>query len=274
MDNLMIFESQDFGTIKTILKDGEPIFLANPLSEILGYSKTNSMVRRSDDDEKMEISSKEVGDILGCTLHELGISKFAPSIMFITESGLYNAILGSDKKEAKKFKRWVTSEVLPQIRKTGGYIPIENEMSDDEIMAKALMVAQKTINKKDELLKAKEKELIEVKEDLTKKDNFISQITESENSLKVADVAQIASKKGIKIGQNRLWQKLRDWGLIKKNSKYDPKQEYIERGYFEVVQGAKENSKGVFTYKTTKVLGKGQVYIINRLLEEQNLKIS
>ena len=62
--------------------------------------------------------------------------------------------------------------------------------------------------------------------------------------------------------------------MIKKNSKYDPKQEYIERGYFEVVQGAKENSKGVFTYKTTKVLGKGQVYIINRLLEEQNLKIS
>lgn len=121
MNNLMVFENQNFGIVKTICKDGEPIFLANPLSAILGYSKTNGMLRRLDDDEKIEISSKEVGEILGCTLNELGVSKYAPSIMFITESGLYNAILGSDKKEAKQFKRWVTSEVLPQIRRTGSY---------------------------------------------------------------------------------------------------------------------------------------------------------
>lgn len=130
MNNLMVFENQDFGILKTICKDGEPIFLANPLSTILGYSKTNGMLRRLDDDEKIEISSKEVGEILGCTLNELGISKYAPSIMFITESGLYNAILGSDKKEAKQFKRWVTSEVLPQIRKTGSYQSQQNLINE------------------------------------------------------------------------------------------------------------------------------------------------
>ena len=159
--------------------------------------------------------------------------------------------------------------MLPQIRKTGGYIGTDENMSDEEIMAKALMVAQNTIDKKNELLKAKEKELINTKADLDTKNKFIDQIAVSENSLKVVEVAQIASKKGIKIGQNKLWNKLREWGLIKKNSKYDPKQEYIDRGYFEIVEGTKENSKGVFTYKTTRVLGKGQVYIINKLLKEQ-----
>ncbi|MDU8977971.1 MAG: BRO family protein, partial [Clostridium perfringens] len=122
MNNLMIFKNEKFGVIKTIVKEGEPLFLANPLAEILGYSKTNGMVKRLDDDEKIEFSSKEVGDVLGCTLNELGVSKFAPSLMFITESGLYNSILGSNKKEAKQFKKWVTSEVLPSIRKHGAYM--------------------------------------------------------------------------------------------------------------------------------------------------------
>ncbi len=130
MNSLMLFENQEFGIIKTVCKDGEPIFLANPLSTILGYTKTNGMLRRLDEDEKIEISSKEVSEILGCTLNELGISKYAPSITFITESGLYNAILGSDKKEAKQFKRWVTSEVLPQIRKTGSYQSQQNYINE------------------------------------------------------------------------------------------------------------------------------------------------
>ncbi|MDU2492078.1 MAG: phage antirepressor KilAC domain-containing protein, partial [Clostridium celatum] len=131
-----------------------------------------------------------------------------------------------------------------------------------------LIISQKTIEKKDELLKAKDKEIEVLSEDLNQKNKFINQIAVSQNSLKVEEVAQIASKEGVKIGRNRLWDKLREWGLIKKNSKYDPKQEYIDRGYFEVTEGSKETAKVVFTYKTTRVLGKGQVYIIKRLLEE------
>ena len=172
--------------------------------------------------------------------------------------------------KAKQFKRWVTSEVLPQIRKTGGYITINENDDEASIMARALMIAQNTLNKKDELLKAKDKEIEALSEDLSNKNRFINQIAVSKNSLKVEEVAQIASKQGIKIGRNKLWDKLREWGLIKKNSKYDPKQEYIDREYFEVVEGTKENSKGVFTYKITRVLGKGQVYIIKRLLAEAN----
>ncbi|WP_415330936.1 phage antirepressor [Clostridium perfringens] len=260
MNNLMIFKNESFGVIKTIVKDGEPIFLANPLAEILGYSKTNGMIKRLDDDEKIEFSSKEVGDVLGCTLNELGLSKFSPKATFITESGLYNAILGSDKKEAKQFKKWVTSEVLPQIRKTGGYIPVNEEMSEAEIMAKALLISQKTIEKKDELLKAKTKELEE-------KNRFLNQISASSNSILVRDVAHLATKQNIKIGEKRLWNKLREWGLIQKGST-KPMQRALEQGLFEKSEFVIQRSHGVETKFTTRVTGKGQVYIIERLLKE------
>lgn len=262
MNNLMIFKNDSFGVIKTIVKDGEPIFLANPLAEILGYSKTNGMIKRLDDDEKIEFSSKEVGDILGCTLNELGLSKFSPKATFITESGLYNAILGSDKKEAKQFKKWVTSEVLPQIRKTGGYIPLENEMDDEEFMARALEVAHRTLKKKEELLKAKTKELEE-------KNKFMKQISASSNSILVRDVAHLVTKQNIKIGEKRLWNKLREWGLIQKGST-KPMQRALEQGLFEKSEFIIQRSHGVETKYTTRVTGKGQVYIINKLIKEIN----
>lgn len=253
---IQIFKSEEFGQVRTLTIKNEPYFIGKDVAEILGYKDTSDALKKHvDDEDKM---GRQIADSLGRN----------QNTQVINESGLYSLILSSKLPGAKKFKRWVTSEVLPSIRKSGGYIATNETMTDEEIMAKALMVAQNTINKKNELLKAKEKELEETKSDLDTKNKFINQIAVSENSLKVVEVAQIASKKGIKIGQNKLWEKLRAWGMIKKNSKYDPKQKYIDRGYFEVVEGTKENSTGVFTYKTTRVLGKGQVFIINKLLKE------
>ena len=187
----------------------------------------------------------------------------------INESGLYSLVLGSKLPGAKKFRRWVTSEVLPQIRKTGGYIPISEEMSEAEIMAKALIISQKTIEKKDELLKAKDKEIKDLSEDLNQKNRFINQLAVSENTLLVREVAKVASKADVVIGEKRLWSKLREWGLIFKNST-EPKQCGIDRGYFEVNEGTKETKGKVFTYRTTRITGKGQAYIIKKLLEEVN----
>ena len=248
MSNLMIFNNQEFGQIRVLDQNGESLFVGKDVAEILGYKDTSDALKRHVDSE----------DKLTRCFTDSGQSR---KMIVINESGLYSLIPSSKLPNSKKFKRWVTSEVLPQIRKTGGYIPIEESLSDAEIMARAHMVAQNTLKKKDEILKAKEIELSE-------KNKFINQIAISKNSLKVAEVAQIASKNGIKIGQNRLWAKLREWGLIKESSKYDPKQRYIDCGYFEIVEGAKETYKGVFTYKTTKVTGKGQVYIIDKLLKE------
>lgn len=254
-NEIQIFKNNEFGQVRGVLINNEPYFVGKDVAAILGYTNSRkALIDHVDTEDKGVTKCDTLGG--------------AQEMTVINESGLYSLILSSKLPGAKQFKRWVTFEVLPSIRKTGGYIGTNENMTDEEIMAKALLVAQSTINKKNELLQNKEKELIEVKEDLNTKNKFINQLAVSQNSLKVVEVAQIASKKGMKIGQNRLWEKLRAWGMIKKNSKYDPKQEYIEREYFEVVEGTKENSKGVFTYKTTRVLGKGQVYIINKLLEE------
>lgn len=181
---------------------------------------------------------------------------------YLTEEQLYDFMLEARTEKCKTFRKWVTDEVLPQIRKTGGYIPTNEEDDDATIMAKALMVAQRTIEKKDELLKATVKEL----ED---KNRFINQIASSKNTLLVREVAKVISSKetGIVIGERQLFKKLRDWGLIFKN-KNEPKQQYIKQGLFEVVEGVRNTSTGTFTYQTLKVTGKGQEYILNKLLKE------
>lgn len=248
--------------VRAVEIDGEGWLVGKDIAEALGYKNSRkAILDHVDEEDKIFRDGVTIRDSIGRS----------QKAVLINESGFYSLILRSDMPKAKQFKRWVTSEVLPQIRKTGGYVPINEEDDESSIMAKALEIAHRTLNKKEEIIKAKEKEIEVLSEDLNQKNRFINQIAVSQNSLKVEEVAQIASKEGIKIGRNKLWDKLREWGMIKKNSKYDPKQEYIDRGYFEVVEGTKENSKGVFTYKTTRVLGKGQVYIIQKLLEENKV---
>lgn len=125
--------------------EGEPWFVASDIANILGYRDAFNLCRRLDDDDKgtQKMSTPSGGQ----------------DFTVINESGLYNAILCSNKPEAKFFKRWVTSEVLPAIRKTGGYIHATPEMSDDEIMAKALIVAQSTIERKNAVIEEQKKQL-------------------------------------------------------------------------------------------------------------------
>lgn len=122
--------------VRTVLNGEEVWFVAKDIADILGYNDTATMTRRLDEDESIHV--KLAGMNMLSTI--------------INESGLYSAILGSSKPNAKIFKKWVTAEVLPAIRKDGGYIATNLEMSDDEIMARALLVAQSTISRKDELI--------------------------------------------------------------------------------------------------------------------------
>lgn len=193
---------------------------------------------------------------------EFGFSQLVGKGDYIPESLFYLLGMKASNKTAQDFQKWLAIEVLPQIRKTGGYIPTNEEDDDATIMAKALMVAQKTIDKKDELLKVTTREL----ED---KNRFINQIASSQNTLLVREVAKVISSKetGIVIGERQLFKKLRDWGLIFKN-KNEPKQQYIKQGLFEVVEGVRNTQTGTFTYQTMKITGKGQEYILNKLLKE------
>lgn len=245
--SLQVFNNDEFGQIRAVQIDGQGWLVGKDIAEKLGYSNTRkAILDHVDEDDKVVTKCDTLGG--------------AQKLIVINESGLYSLILSSKLPQAKKFKRWVTSEVLPQIRQTGGYIPVDETDDEEALMAKALMVAQRTIEKKNELLKQTQKEL-------ENRNRFINQISISENSLLVREVAKIASKEKLVIGEKKLWAKLREWGLIFKNTT-EPKQEGIDRGYFEVSEGTKEAKGKVFTYKTTRVTGKGQAYIIERLLKE------
>lgn len=140
VQNLEVFENEEFGPVRATTINNEPWFVGKDIASILGYAKPqNAIANHVDEDDTLKQG----------IIDKLGRSQ---QTTLINESGLYSLILSSKLPNAKKFKRWVTSDVLPSIRKTGGYIPHDENMSDDEIMARALLVAQKTIEDKKTLL--------------------------------------------------------------------------------------------------------------------------
>ena len=229
----------------------EPLFLAKDVANWIEHNKPNEMIKNVDEDEKLKAIITHSGQ--------------GREMWFLTENGLYEVLMQSRKPIAKQFKKKV-KEILKQIRKTGGYIPVAEDEDDATIMARALLVAQKTIDNKNKELEAKTKEL----ED---KNRFINQIAESRNSLLVREVAKIISKSdsNILIGEKRLYEKLREWGWVHYKGT-EPKQYALDRGYLEVKEGTVTNQSGTFTYYTTKVTGKGQKRILEKLLKEQSEK--
>lgn len=135
MNELQIFNSEEFGEIRTITKDDEPLFCLADVCKALEMSNPTMVAQRLDDDERTKLDLGRQGET-----------------NFITESGLYAVILRSDKPNARKFRKWVTSEVLPSIRKNGGYIAGQETLSDEELMAKALLVANNKIAERDKIM--------------------------------------------------------------------------------------------------------------------------
>lgn len=240
------FSNNEFGEIRALEINNEPWFVGKDVAKVLGYSRATKAIQdRVDEEDKDVVLIQD----------SIGRMQNTP---IINESGLYSLILSSKLPSAKKFKRWVTSEVLPAIRRTGGYIPI---------MAKALMISQRTIEEKDALLAKKEKQVHYLSYEVESKDKYLNQIAQSKNTILVRELAKVISKENFIIGERRLWDKLRAWGLILKG-KTEPSQRAVERGLFEVSESISRGSRGTFTHRTTRVTGKGQDYIIKRLLEE------
>lgn len=250
MNDLQVFKNEQFGEIRTIIKEGQPWFVAKDISNILGYSETNRMTSRLDEDES--ISTKLEGMNMNSTL--------------INESGLYNAVLGSNKLQAKQFKKWVTSEVLPTIRKHGAYMTdhtIEKALMDPDFLIKL------ATNLKEEKFKRLE---AENKIELNKpKVVFADAVSVSHTSILVGDLAKILKQNGIDIGANRLFERLRTEGYLirRKGSDYNmPTQKSMELKLFEVKETAITHSDGHVTIsKTTKINGKGQIYFVNKFKE-------
>ena len=245
MSNMLIFKDSIFGEIRTLQHNGKPYFVASDIAKSLGYIRPNDAVK-----QHCRYTVKHR------IPHPQSKTKTL-EVNVIPEGDLYRLVTHSELPYAIKFEEWVFDEIIPSIRQTGGYIQTNESDDEETIMAKAILLAQKTIDKQ--------------KVELQEKDRFINQIAVSKNSLLVREVAKAISKSdtGLVIGEKRLYEKLRSWDLIFKKST-EPKQSALERGLFEVVEGTRTSASGVFTYQTTRVTGKGQAYILTKLLKEQN----
>lgn len=252
---LQIFSNSEFGEIRTITKDDEPMFCLADVCKALEISNVGNV--------KQRLSEK--GIHTADTLTKGGMQKMT----FISEANLYKTIFQSRKESAERFTDWVTSEVLPSIRKNGGYIAGQETMSDEELMAKALLVANNKIAERDKIIEQKQARI----EQMKPKEIFADAVATSHTSILVGDLAKLICQNGVQIGQKRLFVWLRDKGyLIKSGSSYNmPTQRYIEQGLFEIKESNLVNPDGsVRITRTPKVTGKGQVYFVNKFLKGDN----
>lgn len=244
MNELQLFNFENH-EVRSLLINSEPWFIGKDVAETLGYTDTNQAIRKHVDDED-KLSRRFDGSGQG------------REMVIINESGLYCLVLSSKLPSAKKFKRWVTSEVLPALRKTGQYQV--KELSGQELMAKALIEAQS-------VLAAKDKQIEEMKPKVV----FADAVATSHTSILVGELAKILKQNGIDMGQKRLFAWLREKGYLIKRQGTDynmPTQKAMDLGLFEIKEGSYVNGSGVnITTKTPKVTGKGQQYFINKFLQ-------
>lgn len=249
MNELQVFKNQEFGSVRTLVINSEPWFVGKDVAEALGYKNTKDALAKHVDSEDKEILKSQ-----NATLENIPNR----GVTVVNESGLYSLVLSSKLPSAKKFKRWVTSEVLPALRKTGQYQV--KELSGQELMAKALIEAQS-------VLAAKDKQIEEMKPKVV----FANAVATSHTSILVGELAKILKQNGIDMGQKRLFAWLRENGFLikRKGTDYNmPTQKAMDLGLFEIKEGSYVNGSGVnITTKTPKVTGKGQQYFINKFLQ-------
>lgn len=225
---------------------GEPWFVAKDVCDILGHSNVSMALDRLDDDERSKFNLGRQGET-----------------NIVNEAGLYSLVLGSRKPEAHEFKRWVTHEVLPQIRKTGGYIPTTDADDDMTILAKAVMIGQRTMEAQKQRIAEQSTHIKE----LEPKARFADAVAASDGTCLIGELAKMLRQNGLDIGQNRLFEILRQDGYLGKtgSNRNVPTQKAMDLGLFRIKETAITHSDGHVTInRTAKVTGKGQTYFINR----------
>lgn len=253
MNDLKIFKNAEFGEIRTIEVDNEPWFVGKDVAEVLGYVKPlNAIASHIDEDDSLK---QGLIDSLGRVQETI----------FINESGLYSLILSSKLPNAKAFKRWVTAEILPTIRKHGMYAT-EELLSNPDIA----IAAFKALKEEREARKALEVENKEMQPLAL----FAKSVSASDTSILIGDLAKLLKQNGYTTGQKRLFDELRQRGFLMKSgsSKNLPTQRAMKLGLFEVKESTINNPDGsVRVTKTTKVTGKGQVYFVNLILGRKEM---
>lgn len=254
MNELQIFDFKG-NEVRTLMIDGEPYFVGKEVAEILGYERPDNAVRNHIDAEDK-------------LMHSISASGQMRNMTVINESGLYSLILSSKLEKAKEFKRWVTNEVLPSIRKRGMYATpqtAEKILEDPDFLIKALQDLKQEREKR----KALETE----NKSMQPKALFADAVATSKTSILIGDLAKILKQNGVNIGQKRLFEWLRNNGYLVKRygSDYNmPTQRAMELGLFEIKETVITHADGHTTIsKTPKVTGKGQQYFINKFLANE-----
>nr|DAF86356.1 MAG TPA: repressor domain protein [Siphoviridae sp. ctmxA102] len=253
MAKIKIWENQEFGVLRVLDEDGDPWMVGKDVAIALGYTNPRKALA-----DHVDVEDKRQGD--GVKIRD-SIGR-AQAATLINESGLYSLVLSSKLPGAKRFRRWVTGEVLPSIRKDGGYIKTAPGMTDADIMAKAILLAQKTIvGQKAQIA------------EMTPKALFADAVSASSTSILVGDLAKLIRQNGMDIGQNRLFDWLRNNGYLiraKGMSWNMPTQRSRDMGLFEVKETSITHSDGhISVNKTVKVTGKGQIYFVNKLIPKK-----
>lgn len=248
MNELQIFTSEEFGNVRTLVIDSEPYFVGIDIANILGYSNASKAVSTHVDEEdrrKEMMAHSQNGNVVTETT-------------IVNESGLYSLVLSSKLPNAKKFKRWVTSEVLPAIRKHGMYA-VDKLVNNPDLLIKVATELKQEREQNARLTKKieEQKPLVE----------FANHVSESVDTIDMEEMAKIVDSEIIPMGRNRLIKWLKEQKILKSNRV--PYQEYLDRGYFEVVEVTKDTCYGQRTFLKTVVTGKGQIWVLEKLRKEK-----
>lgn len=247
MNDVTIFRKDEFGAVRAVTLEGEPWFVAADVCRALGLGNSSDVIKRLDEDERTLVSIE-------------GASNGLP-VNAVNEPGLYALILGSRKPEAKAFKRWITHEVIPEIRKTGGYIAGQEAMDDDQLLANALMVAQRKIAERNKQLEAANEK---IKADAPKV-LFAETVEKAETCISIGTLAKILNQAGLDIGERRLFERLRNdkWLNSKGRNWNVPSQKSMDMGLMRVHESTVSRSSGIQINKTPLITGKGQRFFLD-----------
>ena len=268
---IKIFNNDKFGLVRTVTLKDEPWFVAADVARILGYTNPNEAVADHVDSDDKFLRGERGSEMLKLfsSVKEMQKELGRQDNWFINESGIYSLVFGSKLPSAKEFKHWVTHEVLPTIRKHGAYATpdtLDKMIASPEFGIKlltALKEEQEKNGKLTEELDAAQPSIV-----------FAKAVSASDTSILIGGLAKLIKQNGINIGQKRLFQWMRDKGYLIKagNDKNIPTQRSMEMGLFEVKEGSYVDSDGVNrTTRTTKVTGKGQIYFINKFMENNRV---
>lgn len=243
--SIQLFNSPEFGQIRTITENDDIYFVGKDVAEILGYTNTRkALADHVDPEDKKD----------GVTIRD-SIGRDQTPVV-INESGLYSLVLSSKLPSAKRFKRWITSEVLPALRRQGGYMLTSENETPEQIMARALKIADEALKRKDALI-----------DELKPKALFADALSVSKNTCLVGELAKLMRQNGVDIGQNRLFERLRHDGYLGRHGSNHnvPTQRSLDLGLFVIKETTIPHADGHTTLqRTPKVTGKGQRYFIEK----------